>query len=156
MKRAGQVALLLLAICLTAMPVFAATTTLTTSVPHNVNVDVTIEGHGVVAFGDVVCKAPGVIEIPRSGNITITATPDNGWMLQSAMIDGEDFTDRLQEGGVTLENVAEDFTMHIEFRKTAKPPQTGDVFHPEQWFIVAILSLMCIAICVMAYKKKKL
>ncbi len=101
----------------------------------------------MVAFGDVVCKAPGVIEIPRNRNITIIATPDNGWMLQSAMIGGEDFTDRLQEGGITLENVAEDFTVHIEFRKTASTPQTGDVGIAPWLFLMCISAIGLVLLC---------
>ncbi len=146
-KITAYIAILIISIGLMAMPVFAATTTLTTSIPHNVNVEVDIEGNGIIAFGDVVCKASGVIEIPRNGNITITATPNNGWMLQSATIGEEDFTDRLQKGSITLETVAEDLTMKIQFQKIAKLPQTGDVGVAPWLFLVCISAMGLIVLC---------
>ncbi len=126
MKRAGQIALLLIAICLLAVPVMAATTTPTVQIPQNVTAYVTIEGQGAVYLGDTLCEISGAVVIPRSQLITFKAVPDSEWTLQSVVLNGEDQIERFRAGAVMRENVTEDITLYVVFQKAASTPETGD------------------------------
>ncbi len=151
MKRAGQVALLLIAICLMAMPVFASTTTLTVNIPQNVKMDIQIEGCGVVVCGDLPCRTPSVLEFQRNQTIIITATPDDGWRISSAVINGKDYTNQLRNGEVILDNVTDDGVMRIIFERIVQPPPTGDtIMHP----LIVLTSMSFIGICLLLKRRK--
>ncbi len=127
MKRAGQIALLWIAICLLALPVLAASTTLTIQVPDDMTVDLSIDGKGTVLVQGTAYESSTVLSVPRNEVLVLSVLPDEGWQLKRALVNGKDRTQDLYGDSVTITESAEGLSITILFARTNCPPQTGDL-----------------------------
>lgn len=118
------------------MPVLAADTgsssnaqsTISTTVPdsHNIRIekshaDVMIEGEENQAEGNI-----DNFVVDRFAKPKIRITPEKGWKITRILLNGEDVTEQLKNGYLTLEAVCEDMTLVIETAEDTSGGKTED------------------------------
>ncbi|MEF2767846.1 MAG: hypothetical protein U0O05_09085, partial [Dorea phocaeensis] len=71
-------------------------------------------------------------KIPAGSSVTYTFTPDEGYHLEKAMVNGKDATLK-GDGTYTIESVSKDLTIEAVFAKDKTPePEKPDKPKPEQ------------------------
>lgn len=108
-----------------AIPVFAQTTTLTTTVPDAYPLRLEIQGEGQVAVNDVIYDRSTDISAPRNTAIEITLYPKEGYYINSIIYNGKKITAN-SNNSVTLQNITEESSLKIEFSPNSSAPTTGD------------------------------
>lgn len=107
------------------IPVFAQTTTLTTTVPNSFPLHLEINGEGQVLLNGVYYDTSVDISVPRYSEIVITLLPKEGYHISHIFYNGSkvDMTDSMT---VSLPVLAKESTVSIGFLKTSTSPVTGD------------------------------
>ena len=108
-----------------AIPVFAQTTTLTTTIPDAYPLHLEIQGEGKVAVNGVIYDRSTDISAPRNTAIAITLYPQEGHHIDSIIYNGEKITAD-NNGSVTLPNITEESSFKVEFLPNSSTPTTGD------------------------------
>lgn len=110
--------ILLAALC-ALLPLAAlaeTTTTLKTTVPSEHTITIVCGEHGSVKTGGKTYRGTFTIQVPRLGDLTIRANPDDGyglWKIEAADMDGVTIDGRK----ITLSSVHGDNTLTIRFYK---------------------------------------
>lgn len=130
MKKA--IAVLVLAVFCLASTAFAATTTLTTTVPpkaHTIRLDI---GTGGSVNGQ---RGEAELTAEHGQTLTLLVAPDRGYKLLSVVYNGEDVTARLTGGRFVIDAVESDGELAVRFAATAtaRNPKTGDAARPLLW-----------------------
>lgn len=92
------------------------TTTLKTTVPSEHTITIVCGEHGSVKIGGKTYRGTFTIQVPRLGDLTIRANPDDGyglWKIEAADMDGVTIDGRK----ITLSSVHGDNTLTIRFYK---------------------------------------
>lgn len=108
-----------------AIPVFAQTTTLTTTVPDAYPLHLEIQGEGNVAVNGVIYDKSTDISVPRNTAIAITLYPKEGYHVNSIIYNGEKIAAD-NNGSVTLTNITEESSLKVELLPNSSTPITGD------------------------------
>jgi len=108
-----------------AIPVFAQTTTLTTTVPDAYPLHLEIQGEGKVAVNGVIYDKSTDISAPRNTTIAITLYPNEGHHINSIIYNGEKIAAD-SNNSVTLPNITEESSLKVEFSPNSATPTTGD------------------------------
>lgn len=125
------------------IPVFAQTTTLTTTVPDSYLLHLEIQGEGKVAVNDVIYEKSADILVPRNTVITLTLYPKEGYHINGIVYNG----DRISadsNNSATLPNLTEETFLKIKFSPISTTPTTGDSSNPLLRLMLFIISLMSI------------
>ncbi len=84
--------------------------------PDNLNYQITFPsstfGGNLSVNGE---KPKTLMEFAMNSEITITATPNNGYHLKSLLINGEDVTSEMSDGSYTIKNLNANYTVSAEF-----------------------------------------
>lgn len=135
--------------------VWAQETTLTTVVPSNHVLYLEMTGEGAIVVDGVVYTQSADIQIQRKSRPVISLQLTDGNEVKSVIWGSEDITEAIKKGSWTMPEVTEDVVLTVTFEKTSSTPQTGDAPRPDQWFIIAALSLIGMIICWLMRKKQK-
>ena len=87
-------------------------TELTVEVPATQRVEISIIGNGDVLING----ESGVTDIERQSSVTIKPVCEDGNIIQSLIVNGVDVTDKLVDGGYTLDRVHEDISIEVTFK----------------------------------------
>lgn len=85
---------------------------LTVEVPATQRVEISISGNGDVLING----ESGVTDIERQSSVTIKPVCEDGNIIQSLIVNGVDVTDKIVDGGYTLDRVHEDITVEVTFK----------------------------------------
>lgn len=134
-----------------AIPVFAQTTTLTTTVPDAYPLHLEIQGEGKVAVNGVIYDKSTDISAPRNTAIAITLYPKEGHHINSIIYNGERITADSNDS-MTLPNITAESYLTVEFSPNSSPPTTGDSSNP----VLYLMLLVCsgVALVVLCFLKK--
>lgn len=138
MKRFLSLILLLWTIlspCLFALNVCADMTTLSTSVPSEITLSLTIVGKGTVQIGDLSYSKSNNIPVPRHTELIVHFSPAAKYQIKSVILDGKNVTAQLVDGTLVLDGMPFDSQLLAEFEKRTDPntgnnPTTGDAAFP--------------------------
>lgn len=108
-----------------ATPVFAQTTTLTTTVLDAYPLHLEIQGEGKVAVNGMIYDKSTDISAPRNTAIAITLYPKEGHHISSIIYNGEKITAD-SNNSVTLPDITEKSSLKVEFSPNSSTPTTGD------------------------------
>ncbi len=136
-----------------AIPVFAQTTTLTTTVPDAYPLHLEMQGEGKVAINGVIYDKSSDISTPRNTTIAITLYPKEGHHINSIIYNGEKIAVD-SNNSVTLSNITEESSLKVEFSPNSSTPTTGDESNP----ILYLTLLVCsgVALVFLCFLKKKI
>lgn len=153
MKEYGWAVFLLVLILMVnlAIPVFAQTTTLTTTVPDAYPLHLEIQGEGKAAVNGVIYDKSTDISAPRNTAIAVTLYPKEGHHINSIIYSGEKITAD-SNNSVTLPNITEESSLKVEFSPNSSTPITGDSSNP----VLSLLLLVCsgVALVFLCFMKK--
>ena len=136
-------------------PVAAATsTTLTTIVPETLPLMLKLSGKGTVSINGVAYTQSQAIEIPRNATIELHITPDARNSIKSIIYNELDYTNKAENGKLTLSAITGEATLCVSFMKITSAPATGDPYSPQFFVLVMLLSLIGI-IATSSFIKKK-
>lgn len=114
-------------------PVSAVNNTiLKTSVPYNIELDLEITGKGSVQIGNQKYSTSQTISVLRNERKIVLVCPSIGYQLSAIELNGDDISQRLQNGGFEVDTADQDVTLSVVFvRKSVifsgiNPP-TGDI-----------------------------
>ena len=85
------------------------------AVSHDVTVQ--IGANGSVKKGEDVVNNGTVLQVEDGGSLTLTIIPDTGYTLDKALLDTADITAAVQDGVLTVSNIAGNKTLEITFVK---------------------------------------
>lgn len=102
--------------------------TISTTVPdsHNIRIE---KSHADVAIEGEEDQAEGNMDnfvVDRFAKPKIQITPEKGWKITRILLNGEDVTNQLKDGYLTLEAVCEDLTLVIETAEDTSGGKTED------------------------------
>lgn len=147
-------AVLTLCIC---TPVLAAsnTTSLTTTVPSHIDINVTIVGSGTVEINGRKLSETCTVPVERNQEVTIKLTPSNGYHIHSVTCDGADITQKAESGCFPLPKLEYKTSIVVNFAIDADNPNTRDNSSPLLVFfsITTIVSLWGIVLLIENRKK---
>lgn len=109
----------------------AKSTTITTSVPSHCSLQVSIAGRGNVCIDEKSIHTTETISVQRHKKLVIEFHAGIGYQLASVSLNGEDVSQELSSGKLTLDSISFDSTLTVVFMKKsavwpgANPP-TGD------------------------------
>ena len=159
-KFLGKVFCLFLLAALTlciSTPVFATanTTTLTTTVPSHFDANIAIVGKGVIEINGVKLSQTGLVSVERHKDIMITITPQNGYHLNSVILNGKNITSDAIKNTFIIPSAETDLTLSITFVADSESPSTGDNSYPFLIFysFAAIASLLGIILLTVNRKR---
>lgn len=137
--------LLAFAFVLIPLPVAARTTTLKTSVPTEISLEVEIIGSGTVTVDGQKITKTRTVSIDRHSTVTVSIVPASGYQLKSVTLNGENVISQIKDGALIIEELSLDSVLSITFNRTTSGwsgsnPPTGDN-HIEIAAIVAVISL---------------
>ena len=139
-----------------AIPVFAQTTTLTTTVPDAYPLHLEIQGDGQVAVNGVIYDRSTDISAPRNTAIEITLYPKEGHHINSIIYNGKKITTDSSDS-VTLQNITEESTLKVEFSPNSSTPTTGDSSNLLLYLTLLVCSgVVLILLCFLRKKNKEL
>lgn len=135
-------------VALLPVSVWAQKTSLTAEVPavHTLHLELT--GNGKVIVDGVPYKTSEDIQIKRNSTPVISVAPNNGWMLKSLSLNGEDITGTLKNGTISLPEINSDMQMTVVLQELSGTPQTGYQFPIGIYAILMLLSVAGIIVCV--------
>lgn len=134
-----------------AIPVFAQTTTLTTTVPDAYPLRLEIQGEGKVTVNGVIYDKSTDISVPRNTAIAITLYPKEGYHINSILYNAEKITAD-NNGSVTLPNSSEESSFKVEFSPNSSTPTTGDSSNPVLYLMLFVCS--AVALVFLCFIKK--
>ena len=137
-----------------AIPVFAQTTTLTTTVPDAYPLHLEIQGDGQVAVNGVIYDRSTDISAPRNTAIEITLYPKEGHHINSIIYNGKRITVD-SNNSVTLQNITEESSLKVEFSPNSTTPTTGDNYSLLFNALILVLSGVCLLAMVYLSKRDK-
>ena len=138
-----------------AIPVFAQTTTLTTTVPDAYTLHLAIQGDGQVAVSGVIYDRSTDISAPRNTAIEITLYPKEGYHVNSIIYNGKKITADSSDS-VTLQNITEESTLKVEFSPNSSTPTTGDSSNLLLYLPLLVCSgVALILLCILRKKNKE-
>lgn len=145
-----------LTLCIST-PVFATanTTTLTTTVPSHFNANIALVGKGAIEINGIKLSQTGVVSVERHKDIKITFTPQDGYHLNSVIVNGKSITTDATQNTLNLPPLESDLTLSITFAANSEVPSTGDNSYPILMFysFAAIASLL--GIILLAVNRKR-
>lgn len=103
-------------------------TKIDTVVPSSHTITVIITGKGGVLKDGA--DISGSITVARHGDVTLTLTPDTGFVLSKVIYNGEDITNTALSGSIMLSNIRGNGTLKVVFiadtNDKGNSPETGD------------------------------
>ena len=135
-----------------AIPVFAQTTTLTTTVSDAYPLHLEIQGEGKVAVNGVMYDGSTDISAPRNTAIAITLYPNEGHHINSVVYNGKKITAD-SNNSVTLPNITEESSLKVEFSPTSSIPTTGDSSNPLIYLLLFTFSAVALVLLIGIRKK---
>lgn len=158
MKHGKNIISLFLLLLAWVLPVTAAasTTNLSTSVPADISLTVEVKGNGIVWVGNRRITKTGVVSIPRNEEITISLQSGTEYRIASVHLNGADISNKLKNGKLTLDSMAFDSILSVQFAKRATVlpgdnPPTGDGIAKS----VICCSMSMLALLVLPNRKRK-
>ena len=156
MKRNTIAFILMLYLLFSAFPilVLAVDTRLTTSVPSNHTIYLSIEGIGTVVIEGKQYSKSANISIDRHSERSVQIQAARGYSIRSVIYNQENITHLFNSGKWTMPKVESDITLSVVFVRDNGNPPTGDTFSP--WLLVlCILSLLGLLACALMVRKHK-
>lgn len=148
-------AVLTLCIC---TPVLAAsnTTTLTTTVPSHFDMNIAIVGKGTIKINGRNISESCIVPIERNQAVTVKITPDDGYYLSSVTYDGNEISQEVKDGYLTLPQPERELSIYINFAAYTGTPNTGDSSYQLLIFcsVASIISLLGMILLLIANRKK--
>lgn len=156
MKRKTIAFILMLYLLFSAFPilVLAVDTRLTTSVPSNHTIYLSIEGKGTVVIDRKQYSRPANISIHRHSEPSVLIQAARGYSIRSVTYNQENITHLFNSGKWTMPKVESDVSLSVMFVTDSGNPPTGDAFNP--WMMVLLIaSILGLIVCVMIIRKSK-
>lgn len=159
-KKLFSYLLLVAVIMLIALPVSAEAsggTVISTVVPPKYTIIFDIDGSGSVEYDGIAYKDGDTVQVREGTDMTFKLPVPDGRKLKSVSYNGQDITDQISDGVVTIKNVQQNVTFAVTYAKTgsAVAPATGDSSHIWLWTILAFGSIGMIAVTALKAKKSK-
>ena len=150
--------LLCVLLCWIPVRALALTTVLSANVPDEVSLRVEITGNGTVTVGEKKLSSTGTAAVKRHQPFTVTLSPQQGYRITAASLNGKSVLSRLKNGKLTVEELNLDGVLSVTFTKTASShhgsnPKTGDQSVVVPAMASALLSMTAL-ILVLSRKKK--
>ena len=78
--------------------------------------NITATGHGVATYGTTEVKnTTTTFDVAEAANATITIAPDDGYSISSVTVNGEDKTEEVVDGQLTISNVTANVVVNVSF-----------------------------------------
>lgn len=151
--RIARLLFLVLIVALAPISAWAQETTLTANVPSVHTLHIELTGSGKIAVDGVPYERAADIQIKRHSTPDILINPDNGWKIKSVFLEGQNISDRIQNGTFLFPEICDDMELIVVFEAQSNNPQTGDASYIVQISLLLLLSLIGLILCVMAHRK---
>lgn len=153
-KNSLKVLAVLLIVFIYTLPfsVFAAETTLTTTVPSEFSMKIEIIGSGCVSIGGKSYFNNTEIKIPRHEESLFSVRAEKSFLVKAVLLNGEDVTEKLENGTFSFLPEA-NAELQVFFEKDSEVPKTGDnhgMFSACAIFMISVLAMVILA----AWKKR--
>lgn len=125
MKKTAVLLLTVLMMCITSLGVYAESATIAAQVPGTHTVTFVIEGGKVEANGTPVDHT---IELDRQRVQTYRLIPDDGYILDQLIYDGEDVTEQVTNNCFTAPPLIGDTGFTVTFRPSRLPQDSSKPF----------------------------
>lgn len=119
MKKIIITALALICLCLGSVNAFAADTEVFVDVPESHSINVTVGDGGVVIEGQKIHSEKFIATIEHNGSLSLILRPESGYVVDQVLLDGRDMSAELKGGVLTLNQVMEDSTLNVTYKKEA-------------------------------------
>ncbi len=133
----------------------ASSTTLTTTVPKALQINLTLTGNGFIAINGTSYDQSGKIDVPTDTTVELQIIPKAGSILKAVIYNGCDITSRIVNGKTTLSNIQEIMDLHITFESITSTPVTGDFSYPTLIHLAFTALLSLIGLIAIAHYTKK-
>lgn len=162
MKRILSIVILISAMILPlSFPLTASAevTTLSTSVPKQVALSVEITGKGTVTVNGKSTGKNAEFLVDRLKDADVLIAANSGYLLKAVYLDGEDVTDNLINGLLTIEDIQFDTDLVVIFvykesGHIGNIPETGDRSHLGTLLLCCFGSLTMLMILLRGNRKK--
>lgn len=151
---------LVISVMLIALPVSAEAsggTVISTVVPPKYTIMFDIDGSGSVEYDGIVYKNGDTIQVREGTDMTFKIQVPGGYKLKSVSYDGQNMTNQVSDGTITIQNVQQNGALAVAFAKTGSTasPATGDNSHILLWSALASVGLVALVGITIKTKKSK-
>lgn len=122
MKKALSIVLAFVMLIVMSVTAFAGNTTITTTVPEEHMVTINHNDGGYVLVNGKLCPNGTQFKINRFGGIDLSAVLENGYHIDSIIMNGIDVTDQYIDGNFKASNIACDTVIAFVFEACANDP----------------------------------
>lgn len=151
---------LVISVMLIAVPVSADApggTAISTVVPQKYVFTLDITDGGSVEYGGIIYRNGDTLRVTEGESMTFKLQIPEGHKLKSVSYDGQDITDSVSDGAVTIENPVQNGALVVTYEKIGSiiAPITGDTGRILLWSALASVSLVALVGITIKTKKSK-
>lgn len=143
---------LIITSCSVTFPAMAAETTISTTVPTHIPVEIIITGKGSVEVDGKIYSESGFVDVMRHKEISYIISPADGYYIENVEYCGVDITDALVNNSYKVSQVGIGDVLTIAFAPISDAPSTGDNSNADIWMILMLISAAMFAVI---FKKRK-